>query len=93
MHTTLWPGDLNVRNKLGRRRHRLDSNVKADFKAAGLGGANWIQIAQDTNQWWTQFLDFETDVTYTVLYRCSWALLSNIVITHFSNIAWNFFFC
>jgi hypothetical protein len=37
---------------LGRPRHRWEDNIKMDFGEIGIGGANWIRLAQDRVQWW-----------------------------------------
>jgi hypothetical protein len=29
----------------------LDENIKMDFQDAGLGGMNWIYLAQDRDRW------------------------------------------
>jgi hypothetical protein len=36
---------------LGRPRRRWEDNIKMDFRAIGMDGANWIQLAEDTVQW------------------------------------------
>jgi hypothetical protein len=36
---------------LGRPRCRWKNNIKMDFREIGIGGANWIQLAQDRVQW------------------------------------------
>jgi len=35
-------------------------------------------MAQDTNNWWTQFTNVKKDVLYTVQYRCSWTMMFKI---------------
>jgi hypothetical protein len=37
---------------LGRPRRRWEDNIKLDFREIGIDGANWIQMAQDRDQWW-----------------------------------------
>jgi hypothetical protein len=32
-------------------RHRWDDNIKMDLREIGIGGANWIWLAQDRVQW------------------------------------------
>ena len=40
--------------KPGRRRRRLEDNIKMDLHEAGLGGGmDWIDLAQDRNRWRT----------------------------------------
>jgi hypothetical protein len=36
---------------LGRPRRRWKDNIKMDIREIGIGGANWIQLAQDRFQW------------------------------------------
>jgi hypothetical protein len=31
----------------GRPRHRWDDNIETELREIGMGGANWIQLAQD----------------------------------------------
>jgi len=37
---------------LGRRRRRLEDNIKMVLRDLGIDGANWIQLAQDRVEWW-----------------------------------------
>jgi hypothetical protein len=36
---------------LGRLRRRWEDNIKTDLMEIEVGGANWIQLAQDRVQW------------------------------------------
>jgi hypothetical protein len=36
----------------GRPRHRWEGNIKMDLQEVGLGGMDWIQLAQDRDRWW-----------------------------------------
>jgi hypothetical protein len=36
---------------LGRPRHRCVENIKMDLREIGWDGVNWIDIAQDRDQW------------------------------------------
>jgi hypothetical protein len=36
---------------LGRPRRRWEDNIKIDLREIEIGGANWIQLAQDRVQW------------------------------------------
>jgi hypothetical protein len=36
---------------LGRHRHRLEDNNKMDLREIGWSGMNWIDLAQDRDQW------------------------------------------
>jgi hypothetical protein len=35
----------------GRPRHRLEDNIKMDLREIGWGGMDWIDLAQDRDQW------------------------------------------
>jgi hypothetical protein len=35
---------------LGRPRRRWENNIKMDFREIGLGGMDWIDLAQDRDQ-------------------------------------------
>jgi hypothetical protein len=37
---------------VGRPRLRWKDNIKLDLREIGMDGANWIQLAQDSVQWW-----------------------------------------
>jgi hypothetical protein len=37
----------------GRPRRRREDNIKMNLREIGIGGANWIQLAQDRVQWRT----------------------------------------
>jgi hypothetical protein len=37
---------------LGRPRRRWVDNIKMDLRAIGWGGIDWIDLAQDNDQWW-----------------------------------------
>jgi hypothetical protein len=39
------------RRSLGRPRRRWEDNIKMDLQEAGLGGMDWIDIAQDIDKW------------------------------------------
>jgi hypothetical protein len=41
-----------VKRPLGRPRLRWDDNIKMDLRERKIDGANWIQLAQDRDQWW-----------------------------------------
>jgi len=45
-------GRLEGKRPLGRPRRRCEDNIKMDLREIGIDGANWIQLAQDTFQWW-----------------------------------------
>jgi hypothetical protein len=36
---------------LGRSIHRWEDNIKMDLRAIGWGGMDWIDLAQDRDQW------------------------------------------
>jgi hypothetical protein len=38
--------------ELGRPKCRWDVNIKMDLRGIGLGGVDWIDVAQGRDQWW-----------------------------------------
>jgi hypothetical protein len=44
-------GMPEVRRPLGRRRRRREDNIKVDLREIGWGGVDWIDLAQDRDQW------------------------------------------
>jgi hypothetical protein len=44
-------GKYEVRKPLGRARHRWKDNIKVDLRQIGWGGKDWIDLAQDRDQW------------------------------------------
>jgi hypothetical protein len=44
-------GKTQTRISLGRQRCRLVDDVKMDLKCIGLHSKDWIDLAQDRNQW------------------------------------------
>jgi hypothetical protein len=55
--TRLGRGGLNLVGKpegkrpLGRPRRRWEDNIKVDLRKKGWGGMDWIDLAQDRDQW------------------------------------------
>jgi hypothetical protein len=39
------------RRPLGRPRRRWEDNIKMDLQEVGLGGMDWIDMAQDRDRW------------------------------------------
>jgi hypothetical protein len=39
------------KSPLGRSRHRLVDNIKIDLREIELDGMDWIELAQDRDQW------------------------------------------
>jgi hypothetical protein len=37
---------------LGRPRRSWEGKIKMDLREIGIGGSNWIRLAQDRVQWW-----------------------------------------
>jgi hypothetical protein len=37
---------------LGRPRRRWVDGIRMDLRETGLGGVDWIRLAQDRDQWW-----------------------------------------
>jgi hypothetical protein len=44
-------GKPEGKSTLGRRRHRWQDNSRMDLREIGWGGMDWINLAQDRNQW------------------------------------------
>jgi hypothetical protein len=44
-------GKPDGKRQLERPRHRWMDNIKMDFREMGLGGMDWIDQAQDKEQW------------------------------------------
>jgi hypothetical protein len=44
-------GRPEYKRPLGRPRRRLEDNIKMDLREMGIDGWNWIQLAQDRDQW------------------------------------------
>jgi hypothetical protein len=37
---------------LGRPRRRWEDGIRMDLRKVGLGGADWIRLAQNKDRWW-----------------------------------------
>jgi hypothetical protein len=46
-------GKPEGKRPLGRERRRWVNNIKMDLREIGWGGMDWIDLAQDKNQWRT----------------------------------------
>jgi hypothetical protein len=44
-------GKPEGRRPLGRPRRRWEDGIRMDLREIGLGGVEWIQLAQDRDQW------------------------------------------
>jgi hypothetical protein len=44
-------GKPEGKRPLGRYRRRWEDNIKMDLRDTGLGGMDWIDLAQDRDQW------------------------------------------
>jgi hypothetical protein len=44
-------GKPEGRRPLGRPRHSWEDNIKMDLREIGWGGMDWIDLAQDRDQW------------------------------------------
>jgi hypothetical protein len=44
-------GKPEGKRPLGRPRHRWEDYIKMDHREIGWGGMDWIDLAQDRNQW------------------------------------------
>jgi hypothetical protein len=44
-------GKPEGRRPLGRPRHRWEDGIRMDLREIGLGGLDWIRLAQDRDRW------------------------------------------
>jgi hypothetical protein len=44
-------GRTEGKRPLERSRHRWEDSIKMDLREIGIDGTNWIQLAQDRDQW------------------------------------------
>jgi hypothetical protein len=44
-------GKPGGKRPIGKPRHRWEDNVKMDLRESGWGGMDWIDMAQDRDQW------------------------------------------
>jgi hypothetical protein len=44
-------GKPEGKRPLGRPRHRWEDGIRMDIREVGWGSVDWIQLAQDRNQW------------------------------------------
>jgi hypothetical protein len=44
-------GNTEGKRPLGRPRHRWIDNIKMDIRKIGYNGVDWMNIAQDRDQW------------------------------------------
>jgi hypothetical protein len=47
----IFTGKPEEKRALGRPRHRGVDNIKMDLREMGWGGMDWIDLAQDRDQW------------------------------------------
>jgi hypothetical protein len=45
-------GKPEGKRPLGRPRRRWEDGIKMDLREIGLGGVDWIRLAQDRDRWW-----------------------------------------
>ena len=48
----VWFRKPERKTTFGRPRNRRDDNIKLGLQEVGLGGMDWIDLAQDTDRWW-----------------------------------------
>jgi hypothetical protein len=44
-------GKLEGKRSLGRTRYRWEDKIKRDVQEVGLGGMDWIELAQNRHRW------------------------------------------
>jgi hypothetical protein len=47
----IWVGKPERKIPLGKPRRRWEDNIKMDLRETGWGGMDWIDLAQDRDQW------------------------------------------
>jgi hypothetical protein len=47
----IFVGKPEGKRPLGRPRRRWENNIKVDLREIGWGGTDWIDLAQDRDQW------------------------------------------
>jgi hypothetical protein len=47
----IWVGKLEGKRPLGRPRRMWEDNIRMDLRDIGWGGMDWIDLAQDRDQW------------------------------------------
>jgi hypothetical protein len=47
----VFVGKPEGKGPLGRSRYRLEDGIRMDLREIGLGGVDWIRLAQDRD-WW-----------------------------------------
>jgi hypothetical protein len=45
-------GKIEGKRPLGRPRRRWGDGIRIDLREIGLGGVDWIRLAQDRDRWW-----------------------------------------
>jgi hypothetical protein len=45
-------GKPKGKRPLGRPRHRWEDGIRINLRETGLGGVDWIRLAQDRDRWW-----------------------------------------
>jgi hypothetical protein len=45
-------GKTEGKRPLKRHKHRWDDNIKMGIREIGVGGVDWMHLAQDRNRWW-----------------------------------------
>jgi len=54
VHTGFWWG----KRPLGQPRHRWEDKIKMDLQEVGLGGMDWVDLAQDRDRWQVLVMSF-----------------------------------
>jgi hypothetical protein len=47
-----YMGKPEGKRPLGRRSNMWENNIKMNMREIGWGGVDWIDLAQDRDQWW-----------------------------------------
>jgi hypothetical protein len=51
MHYRILVGKPEGKRPIGSPRHRCANNIKIDLREVGWDGMDWIDLAEDRNQW------------------------------------------
>jgi hypothetical protein len=48
----VYKGKPEGKRPLGRPRHSWEDGIRMDLRKIGLGGVDWIRLAQGRDRWW-----------------------------------------
>jgi hypothetical protein len=74
-------GKSEGKRPLGRPRRKWVDNIKMDLREMGWGGMDWIDLAQDRDQWWA----LVNTVINLLVPKNVWKFLRSCIIGGFSR--------